>query len=97
MEAYHKWNNFFLKNFSNNMEVHYIYLTCEPEVCFERIHKRARGGEGGIPIEYLQRLHQCHCDWLNKTENVLVFDVNQDFTEDKDKLNKVSAFIEKYL
>ena len=37
-----------------------VYLRAEPEVCLERIKARARSAEGGIPLDYLRRLHQGH-------------------------------------
>ena len=45
-----------------------IYVKCEPEICNERIKKRAREGESSIPLEYLQRIHQKHEDWLIEKE-----------------------------
>jgi deoxyguanosine kinase len=97
MSAYNKWSDFFLQRFSSDINFYYVFLTCEPQICFDRIHKRARGGEGGIPLTYLSRLHQCHCDWLNDVENVFIFDVNEDFLDTSSKIEKVSKFIEKYL
>jgi len=42
-----------------------LYLDVAPEVCLERIGVRAREGEGGIPLEYLQRCHQYYEKWLS--------------------------------
>ena len=43
-----------------------IYIQCSPETCEKRILKRSREGEGGIPLDYLQRIHDKHEEWLNK-------------------------------
>lgn len=54
----------------------YIYLDASPEVCHERITKRARAAEAksgfdddeqdGIPLDYLRTLHQGYQDWLQE-------------------------------
>ncbi|GLC35670.1 hypothetical protein PLESTB_000004300 [Pleodorina starrii] len=41
-----------------------IYLRASPETCMARLKKRARSEEGGIPLQYLQCLHNNHEDWL---------------------------------
>lgn len=41
-----------------------IYLDVSSEVCSERIKKRSRVGEEGIPLEYLQRCEKYHRNWL---------------------------------
>ena len=50
-----------------------IYLDVEPEICAERIIKRGRSGEENIPIEYLQRCHKYHRDWLTTEQSYPVF------------------------
>lgn len=37
-----------------------IYIQTPPELCLERIHQRNRTSEGGIPLDYLRKLHQHH-------------------------------------
>ena len=41
-----------------------IYLRTLPEVSYERVHTRARQGET-IPLEYLQKCHNYHEEWLS--------------------------------
>ncbi|XP_022097006.1 thymidine kinase 2, mitochondrial-like isoform X2 [Acanthaster planci] len=41
-----------------------IYLRTSPEQCYERIQRRCRTEEEGIPLEYLKALHQLYEDWL---------------------------------
>ncbi len=64
-----------------------VYIHASPDVCLERIHKRARSGET-IQADYIQRCHQYHEDWIrgrncpllelpanedmNKTSNVML-------------------------
>lgn len=101
MSCYHEWSNFFAQEFSSNIDFYHIFLTCQPQTSFERIHKRNRTGEESIPLVYLTRLQKCHEDWLQSKENkenTLIFDVNEDFTKGEDeRLQKVSKFIEKFL
>ncbi len=40
------------------------YLDVAPEVCLERIAKRAREGESGITLEYLSKCDKYHREWL---------------------------------
>ena len=41
-----------------------LYLDVSPEICLERIGKRSREGEGGIPLEYLERCQSYYRKWL---------------------------------
>lgn len=71
----------------------FIYLQVDPEIACERITKRSRDGEDGIPLEYLQQLHERHESFLIQKHEVmqglqdipvLVLNVNQDFESDND-------------
>jgi deoxyadenosine/deoxycytidine kinase len=59
-----------------------IYLRTTPETCMNRIHKRNRQGEQQITIDYLQKCHDRHENWLNQlpSERCLVLDADQDIT-----------------
>ncbi|XP_076370476.1 deoxynucleoside kinase isoform X3 [Tachypleus tridentatus] len=53
----------------NNEDVHLdliVYLQTKPEVVLERILKRCREEEVSVPLEYLQKLHDLHENWLLK-------------------------------
>lgn len=41
-----------------------IYLDVSPEVCLERIGRRARDGEGQISLEYLSRCDEYYKEWM---------------------------------
>lgn len=43
---------------------YHIYLYTDPEVCLERIRKRARAEEVNISLDYLKQLHEHHQLWL---------------------------------
>lgn len=66
----------------------FIYLRVSPETCYERIKQRSRSEESGVPLSYLQKLHERHDRWLiekvdvlNTLQNVpvLVIDTDEDF------------------
>merc|ERR1712096_501209 len=40
------------------------YLRTSPEVAMSRVKSRSRQEEEAIPIEYYQRMHQLHENWL---------------------------------
>jgi thymidine kinase len=60
-----------------------IFVNTSPEVCFNRIKKRSRTGESGIPLDYLTLLHEKHVDWLlgrpKQDENKKWFSLKKDF------------------
>jgi len=65
-----------------------IYLRTTPEKALERVKARARGEEEGVPLDYLQQLHELHENWLVKGKHpipapVLVIDADKDMAEMK--------------
>ena len=45
-----------------------VFVNTEPRLCSERIAKRSREGEAGIPIEYLHNLHKFQTKWIDSTK-----------------------------
>jgi len=41
-----------------------VYIDADPEICSQRIGKRARSGEAGIELDYLAKCKKYHDDWL---------------------------------
>lgn len=62
----------------------FVYLRAPPEVCYERIKKRNRKEETGVPFEFIENLHTLHEEWLLKPEDhkvpapVLVLDASHE-------------------
>ena len=48
------------------------WLNTDAEECARRIIKRGRTGEENIPLEYLQKCHQYHVDWLHNNPKVVI-------------------------
>lgn len=71
-----------------------IYVHAPPDVCNERIHKRAREGEEGIPVEYLTNLDKYHKRWIDHTTTpVLMYDNYNEDTKKRGRLSDISTFI----
>ena len=69
-----------------------IYIRTLPEVCDQRVKKRARTGES-IPLAYLQDCHKYHDTWLNSMEqiekgDILVIDGNIETNTNKLEKNE---------
>lgn len=75
-----------------------IYIDSSPSVCLERINKRNRGGEGGIPLEYLENCKKYHDVWLVENKDqlpVIHIDTNENVTYDeKDEKDKGNIWID---
>jgi len=66
--AYLEWWSFFAHSMPGAPNG-IIYLWTTPEICHERMSIRNRNEEKGVPIEYLQQLHDQHEKWLPETSN----------------------------
>jgi deoxyadenosine/deoxycytidine kinase len=71
-----------------------IYIRADPEKCLERILKRGRDGET-IPLEYVQKCHDYHEDWINGMAcKKLVIDANAEIEETANhRVQEIVAFI----
>jgi len=60
-----------------------VYVNTDPEICFQRVSKRAREGENAIPLDYLKNCHSYHEKWLLSTNlQVLHLNTNAEATFD---------------
>ncbi|KAM4677413.1 deoxyguanosine kinase, mitochondrial-like isoform 2-T2 [Discoglossus pictus] len=87
---YQDWHSFLSQQLDKSVALDGIlYLRASPEKCFERLQKRARMEELTVQLNYLEKLHNQHENWLIKKrivqcENVtnipvLTLDVDEDF------------------
>jgi deoxyadenosine/deoxycytidine kinase len=71
-----------------------VYLRTDPKVCHERMQRRARSEEGGVPLEYLRRIHEKHesfVEEMSRFTRVLRIDWNH-FGSDVEAINeRISA------
>lgn len=80
---YNYWFDTFLEKVKTDL---IIYINTEPEICNERIIKRSRMGEEGIPLEYLQNCHKYHTLWLDSvTIPIIIFQGQTDINENSYK------------
>lgn len=76
-----------------------IYLKCSPAICHERIKKRNRQGEEGIPLEYLQKVHDRHEEWISRQKNVkiLTIDTGAYDVENPEELGQLLTVIKEFI
>ena len=63
-DIYNKWYDAFIDEYRVDA---IIYMDSSPEVCHQRINKRNRHGEEGIPLSYLEKCRDYHTKWLVNT------------------------------
>uniref|UniRef100_A0A673KW05 deoxyguanosine kinase n=1 Tax=Sinocyclocheilus rhinocerous TaxID=307959 RepID=A0A673KW05_9TELE len=69
--VYQDWHSFLVEQFGHRIQLEgIIYLRASPQTCMERLGRRGRMEEQGIQLDYLEKLHTKHEDWLiNKSTN----------------------------
>ena len=73
-----------------------LFMNVEPEVCKNRIKERGRIGEENIPLDYLEKCHKYHIDWLNNTskeEHYEIMDSNNIKVDIKDE-SRIKEWLE---
>lgn len=90
MNIYKLYFEHFIKQLEAKCAIQFIYLKTSPEICMERIKKRDRVEEKGIPIEYLKSLEELHDDWL--LNNSIILNGNTEIS-DKTNISAINDFI----
>jgi deoxycitidine kinase/deoxyguanosine kinase len=96
-DEYTIYNGWF-DEFANDLPVAgLVYIRADPETCMERINKRGREGET-IPLEYIQKCHDYHDEWINgstMTCKKLVIDANHEIeVTANDRIATIVRFID---
>lgn len=104
-QIYQEWFTWLVESYTQRPSG-FIYLKTSPKVCFERLTKRSRSEEAGIPLSYLEALHNKHEDWLVHKTNiidylknvpVLVLDCDMDFENDRERLTDHVKAVEQFI
>jgi deoxyadenosine/deoxycytidine kinase len=104
-QIYKQWFSWLVDGYMQKPDG-FIYLQVDPEICYQRLVKRARSEETGVPLAYLQRLHQKHEDWLvHKKElegsvsdvPVLVLNCNKDFESSVEEREKHMCMVQQFV
>ena len=74
-----------------------VYINASPDVCIDRIGKRARAGET-IQADYIQRCHQYHEDWIRgRACHLLELAADEDMNETprllSQRMERITEFI----
>ena len=101
-QLYRDWFGWLVENYTTK-PTGFIYMQTDPEVCFERLHKRNRTEESAVPLDYLKRLHDKHEEWLVQHNDisdhisdvpVLVLHCDNDFEDNAQELQRHLSVIE---
>jgi deoxyadenosine/deoxycytidine kinase len=100
-DIYCRWHDW-LQTAFDVQPTGYIYLKTDPKISGERILKRSRDEEGGIPIEYLTTLHDKHNKWMDREKEngipVLELDLSVDYDKNPqyklELIQQIKEFIE---
>ncbi len=86
LSVLYKWYEFLDDEMGLDLDL-IVYLRTDPKISYERMRKRARSEEEGIPLDFIQNLHSVYEDWLIEQKfghmnvPVLVLDANKDKEE----------------
>ena len=90
-ELYQKWFHLLQETATPLSAI--IYVDTNPDICLERIAKRGRSGEDGIPLEYLKALDKAQRTWIETTDipvlNVSAFPSPENVGDFIDRLSTV--------
>lgn len=71
-----------------------VHVDTPPPVCYERIKQRSRGGEEGIPLDYLESLNKYQCEWVDHA-GIPIIKTGENPCQDS--LTEIESFIAKQL
>jgi deoxyadenosine/deoxycytidine kinase len=95
-QIYLKWFDTFIEDYPIEGV---IYVKTDPQICFDRIIRRSRTGESGIPLDYLKNCDKYHDDMIVEMNHskLLQLDGNQDIFHNTsiilEWINQINEFI----
>jgi deoxyadenosine/deoxycytidine kinase len=96
-QIYNQWFDVF----ANEYPLHkIIYIKTSPNVCYSRVHIRARTGEEVIPLDYLINCDKYHDNMISEllsSNDKLVLDGNIDMNENNEIYNNYLTQIDKFI
>jgi deoxyadenosine/deoxycytidine kinase len=94
-QIYLNWFDEFAQDFPIT---HTVYVNAEPQICYERIHLRARIGEELIPISYLEDCHKYHEEFIsNIKSDILILNGNSDIYKNENIINEWLSDIDDFV
>lgn len=101
--VYQDWHQMVRKMFDIRVDG-IIYNRANSEICLQRMNKRNRSGEGGIPLSYLDLISKKHDDWLlsssgeNRgnlsTKHIFVLDGNVEYTDESSRQSQIQNIVD---
>jgi deoxyadenosine/deoxycytidine kinase len=70
-----------------------IYLKTSNEVCASRVIHRHRSGEGGISMDYLEKLNKQHDIWLEKEQVIPILTLDGNKTVEEIDIKSIETFM----
>lgn len=104
-KLYQEWFSWLIDAYVTK-PIGFIYLRVDPAVCYQRLLIRNRHEEAAVPLEYLERLHEKHEDWLVKKKGiasylektpVLMLNCDDDFEHDAVARQKLIDQVQDFL
>lgn len=104
-KLYQEWFSWLIQDYVKKPHG-FIYLKTDPEICYERLLKRSRSEEKAVPLDYLQKLHAKHEDWLVDKKDVadhiknipvLILECNKEFEADTAEMAQHIKKIKEFL
>ena len=93
-ELYQRWRKVLVESFNLPKTTAYIWMDASPLVCADRIKMRARQGEQGIPLSYLEELDDAHIEWLQTVDSFAGLARQSHWSKElQDDLEAVDAFV----
>ncbi|GFN98393.1 thymidine kinase 2, mitochondrial [Plakobranchus ocellatus] len=86
-----QWFDFLVRDGKADIDL-IVYLRADPSICYERLKRRSRQEEVGVPMSLIESLHKLHDEWLLQKKfpvpaPVLVLDANNDLDAMKEVYN----------